>query len=48
MQIAKKFLVKVLYEDYGAVGGAHQVGVENAKGDFIDFTDADCIPKEIG
>ena len=45
MQIAKKFLVKVLYEDYGAVGGAHQVGVENAKGDFIAFTDADCIPE---
>ena len=43
MQIAKKFLLKVLYEDYGAVGGARQVGVENAKGDFIAFTDADCI-----
>jgi len=43
---AKKFPVKVVYEDYGTVGGARQVGVENAKGDFIAFTDADCIPEK--
>ena len=43
---AKKFPVKILYEDYGTVGGARQVGVENAEGDFIAFTDADCIPEK--
>jgi glycosyltransferase involved in cell wall biosynthesis len=42
---ARKFPVKVIYEDYGTVGGARQVGVENANGDFIAFTDADCIPE---
>ena len=31
---ARKFPVKVVYEDYGTVGGARQVGVENAEGDF--------------
>ena len=43
---ARKFPVKILYEDYGTVGGARQVGVENAKGDYIAFTDADCIPEK--
>ena len=42
---AKKYPVKVVYEDYGTVGGARQVGVESAEGDFIAFTDADCIPE---
>lgn len=42
---ARGFPVKVVYEDYGTVGGARQVGVENAKGDFIAYTDADCIPE---
>ena len=45
---AKKFPVKVVYEDYGTVGGARQVGIENAKGGFIAFTDADCIPEKDG
>lgn len=42
---ARKFPVKILYEEYGTVGGARQVGIENAKGDYIAFTDADCIPE---
>ena len=42
---AREFPVKVVYEDYGTVGGARQVGVENAKGDFIAYTDADCTPE---
>jgi glycosyltransferase involved in cell wall biosynthesis len=42
---ARNFPMEIFYEDYGAVGGARQVGVENAKGDFIAFTDADCIPE---
>jgi glycosyltransferase involved in cell wall biosynthesis len=43
---AKKYPVKIFYETYGTVGGARQVGLENAKGDFIAFTDADCIPEK--
>ena len=41
---AKKFPVKILYEDYHTRGGACQLGVEHAEGEFIAFTDADCIP----
>lgn len=43
---ARKFSLRILYEDYGTVGGARQVGVANAKGDYVAFTDADCIPKK--
>jgi len=42
---ARKFPVKILYENYHTRAGACQVGVENAKGKFIAFTDADCIPE---
>lgn len=42
---AWKFPVKVVYEDYGTVGGARQVGIENANSEFVAFTDADCIPE---
>lgn len=45
---AKKFPVKVVYENYGTVGGARQVGLENAEGNFIAFTDADCNSEKIG
>jgi len=41
---AKRFPVRILYEDYHTRGGACQVGVENAEGEYIAFTDADCIP----
>lgn len=46
VEIARRFPVTVLYEDYGTVGGARQVGVEHAPGDYIAFTDADCIPQK--
>lgn len=41
---AQSFPVKILYEDYHTRGGACQVGVENAEGEYVAFTDADCIP----
>lgn len=44
--VAKKFLINFLYEDYRTRGGACQIGIENAKGEFIAFTDADCIPEK--
>ena len=40
---AREFPVRVFYEDYGAVGGARQVGVLSAGGTIVAFTDADCI-----
>ena len=44
-EIAAKFPVRIIFENYGTVGGARQVGLENAKGEYIAFTDADCIPE---
>lgn len=41
---AQKFDVKILFENYHTRAGACQIGLENAKGDFVAFTDADCIP----
>jgi glycosyltransferase involved in cell wall biosynthesis len=41
---ANHYPIRLFYESYGTVGGARQVGVENANGDYIAFTDADCIP----
>lgn len=45
IEIAKKFPVKLYYESYRTVGGARKVGVENAKGYYIAFTDSDCVPE---
>jgi cellulose synthase/poly-beta-1,6-N-acetylglucosamine synthase-like glycosyltransferase len=39
-----KFPVKICYEDYHTRGGARQVGVENAAGVYVAFTDASCVP----
>lgn len=43
---AQKYPIKLIYEDYGTVGGARQAGVENATGEYIAFTDSDCIPEK--
>ena len=41
----EKFPVKILYEDYHTRGGACQIGVKKAEGEYVAFTDADCIPE---
>jgi glycosyltransferase involved in cell wall biosynthesis len=41
---AKNFPVKILSEDFGNRAGACQVGIENAQGEYVAFTDADCVP----
>ncbi len=38
----REFPAKVVYEDYGTVGGARQVGVLSAEGEIVAFTDVDC------
>lgn len=40
----EKFPVKIFYENSNSIACARQIGVENAKGDYIAFSDADCIP----
>jgi len=42
---AMEFPVRIFYEDYHTRAGACQIGVENAEGEFVAFTDADCIPE---
>lgn len=42
----RKFPVKLIFEDCGTIGGARQVGVEEARGEYIAFTDSDCVPQE--
>ncbi len=44
VEVGQSFGARVVFEDYGTRGGACQVGIENAKGDLIAFTDADCVP----
>jgi len=41
---AKQFPVKIFFEDYYTRAGGCQIGVENAEGEYIAFTDGDCIP----
>jgi glycosyltransferase involved in cell wall biosynthesis len=39
-----RFDVKLLSESYSTVGGARQTGLEAAAGEYIAYTDADCVP----
>jgi len=43
VKIAKKYGCKVVYEDKGTIGGARNIGVERSNGEYIVFTDADCV-----
>lgn len=46
LERSREFSVKVFYEEYHTRAGACQIGVKNAEGEFVAFTDADCIPKK--
>jgi GT2 family glycosyltransferase len=41
---AGPYPVRILYEDYHNRAGGCQVGVESAQGEYVAFTDGDCIP----
>ena len=43
VEIAKKYGCKIVYEDIGTIGGARDLGVKESSGEFIAFTDADCL-----
>lgn len=45
VEIASRYGVRLLLEDYGTRGGAVQVGIDHAEGEFVAFTDADCLPE---
>jgi len=40
---AKKFPVRIFHENSHSIACGRQIGVENATGEFIAFTDVDCI-----
>lgn len=47
VRIAEKYACKIVYEDLGNQAGAYNVGIRNAEGKYVVFTDADCIvPKD--
>jgi len=43
VEVARKYGCKVVYEEAGTIGGARNIGVERSSGDYIVFTDADCV-----
>jgi glycosyltransferase involved in cell wall biosynthesis len=44
VEIAQRYPVRILYENYASIGGSRQIGIENAMGKYVAFTDADAIP----
>jgi glycosyltransferase involved in cell wall biosynthesis len=38
------FPVKILIQNFGRIGAARQMGLENSSGEYVAFTDSDCIP----
>jgi len=45
-EIARTFPVKIAYDNYGSIGNARQAALEAAKGEYIAYTDADCMPEK--
>jgi glycosyltransferase involved in cell wall biosynthesis len=43
VEIAGRYGCTAVYEEIGTIGGARNVGVAYSKGDYIIFTDADCV-----
>lgn len=43
VEIARKYRCKVIFEDRGTISYARDIGVQDARGEFIAFTDADCV-----
>ncbi|MEM2587711.1 MAG: glycosyltransferase [Candidatus Bathyarchaeia archaeon] len=43
VEVAKRFGCKVVFEDKGIISYARDIGVKHASGEFIAFTDSDCI-----
>lgn len=41
---AKMFPIRLFYQDYGRAGAARQIGLTHATGDYVAFTDGDCVP----
>jgi glycosyltransferase involved in cell wall biosynthesis len=46
VEIATRFHARVFFEEFRTRAGACNVGMENATGELIAFTDADCVPEE--
>ncbi len=44
LETAAVFKVKVLHEHNNSIAEGRQIGVDSASGDYIAFTDADCVP----
>jgi GT2 family glycosyltransferase len=43
VEIAKRYGCGIVYEDVRMIGGARNIGVAHSRGDYIVFTDADCV-----
>ncbi|MCS7138835.1 MAG: glycosyltransferase [Crenarchaeota archaeon] len=43
VEVARRFGCKVVVEDKGLIGYARDIGVKHSSGDFIAFTDSDCV-----
>jgi glycosyltransferase involved in cell wall biosynthesis len=46
IEIASQYPVRIIFEKHGPVGAARQLGVESSVGEYVAFTDGDCIPEK--